>query len=101
MSFASSFSSTVIAARESLEAGREKLRKQHEQGSPGIQVSNGLTSMLDDILLMLFESAIENVCESDAHRRDLESNIALVAHGGYGRKDIAPYSDMDLSLIHI
>ena len=99
MSFASSFSSTVIAARESLEAGREKLRKQHEQGSPGIQVSNGLTSMLDDILLMLFESAIENVCESDAHRRDLESNIALVAHGGYGRKDIAPYSDMDLMLL--
>ena len=96
MSFASSFNTAVVAARESLEAGREKLRKQHEQGSPGIQVSNGLTSLLDDVLLRLYEAAIDVTCDSDSQRRDLESNIALVAHGGYGRKDIAPYSDMDL-----
>lgn len=99
MSFASSFSTAVVAARESLEAGREKLRKQHEQGSPGIQVSNGLTSLLDDVLMRLYEAAIEVTCDSDSQRRDLESNISLVAHGGYGRKDIAPYSDMDLMLL--
>ena len=31
--------------------------------------------------------------------KGLFSEIALVAHGGYGRRDVAPYSDVDLMIL--
>ena len=85
----------VQQARQRLREGREKLRAQHESGSPGVQVSAHLTDLLDTILRDLFEAVVENV--GDASFQD---DVALVAHGGYGRREMAPYSDVDLMLLY-
>src|SRR3954470_20564194 len=87
----------VAAARERLAAGRQKLKQQHDSGSPGVQVCAHLTDLLDDVLSSLLEAALrESAHEISAG--DLAS-LALVAHGGYGRRDMAPYSDVDLMLL--
>jgi [protein-PII] uridylyltransferase len=86
--------SSVLAAREKLADGRAKLRAQHQAGSPGIQVCARLTDLLDTVLLDLYYDAIDDV------GRDVESLIALAPYGGYGRRDVAPYSDVDLMLLH-
>lgn len=84
----------VLAAREKLADGRAKVQAQHERGSPGIQVCTHLAALLDNVLLDLFRSAVETAGE------ELDSVVALVPVGGFGRRDVAPYSDVDLMLLH-
>src|SRR5262245_9308336 len=84
----------VLAAREKLADGRHKLRVQHESGSPGIQVCARLTELVDTVLLDLFQAALAE-CGSE-----IESEVALVPHGGYGRRDVAPFSDVDLMFLY-
>jgi [protein-PII] uridylyltransferase len=85
----------VIHSRERLKQGRLKLRAQHDSGSPSIQVCVRLTDLVDSIVLDLYDAAIERLGFDDSPGR-----FAIVAHGGYGRRDIAPYSDVDLMLVH-
>jgi [protein-PII] uridylyltransferase len=89
-----SFRPAIVIARERLAAGRAKLRKQHDSGSPGIQVCALLSDLLDSVVLDLYWAAIK-----EAGDPTVESEIALVPHGGYGRRDVAPYSDVDLMML--
>ena len=90
-----SLNPAVLEAREKLQQGRQRLREQHERGSPGIQVCAGLTELYDEIILDLYHAALAEL-GADA---PLESSLALVAHSGYGRREVAPYSDVDLMLL--
>lgn len=87
----------VIEARQKLLEGRVKLRAQHDAGSPGLQVCAKLTDLLDSVVLDL-----ANVATSHAGNLSgqVDANFCLVAHGGYGRRDVAPHSDVDLMLLH-
>ena len=89
---------SVVDNKQRLAEGREKLRQRHLKGSPGIQVCAALTDLLDTIILDLFESAVADL-EREGHT-GLLSEVALVPHGGYGRRDVAPYSDVDLMLLY-
>jgi len=84
----------VLTARDKLRKGREKLRTLHASGAPGIQVSSYLTDLIDAICLELYQTAL-----ADLGGNERESHLALVAHGGYGRRDVAPFSDVDLMLL--
>lgn len=86
----------VLAARTYLADGREKLRGQFDAGSPGIQLGFFLCDLLDKVVLEIFHAALED----HPDRSTLEEGVALVAHSGYGRRDNAPYSDVDLMLLH-
>ena len=88
----------MLAAKDWLAEERAKIKQQHDGGSPGIQVCARLTDMLDQVVLSLFESALEELPSAD--QMLLRHEIALVAHGGYGRRDVAPYSDVDLMLLY-
>ncbi|MCG8650578.1 MAG: [protein-PII] uridylyltransferase [Pirellulales bacterium] len=84
----------VIRCRERLSQGREKARRQHDSGSPGMQVSTRLADLYDDVVLDIWNEATrEHVTDQRL------SNMSLVAHGGFGRRDLAPFSDADLMLL--
>ncbi|KAA1260618.1 Bifunctional uridylyltransferase/uridylyl-removing enzyme [Rubripirellula obstinata] len=84
----------INRCREMLEAGREKAYAQHRLGSPGMQVSTLLADLYDDVVLEIWHQAIAQHGDDDRL-----SGLALVAHGGFGRRDLAPYSDADLMLL--
>jgi [protein-PII] uridylyltransferase len=84
----------VIRCRERLREGREKARQQHESGSPGVQVSTRLADLYDDVVLDVWQEATrEHVTDPRL------GELCLVAHGGFGRRDLAPFSDADLMLL--
>ncbi len=92
------FNVSVLAAKARLAEGRDKLRQQHEAGSPGIQVCALLTDLLDEIVVALYEAALADQSEADV--RLLSDHVAIVALGGYARRQMAPFSDVDLMLLH-
>src|SRR4029450_11056871 len=98
MSAGPGLKSTVVAARQRLVAGRDQLRRQHDSGSPGVQVCAHLTDLLEAIVLDLFQSALDDLDEPT--RKRLANSTALLAHSGFGRRETAPYSDIDLKLLH-
>lgn len=82
----------VVDTRRKLQEARAKLRAQHAAGAPGIQVCTKWSDILDEVAIDLFRAAI---AESRASEEAADC-VALVAHGGYGRRETAPYSDLDL-----
>ena len=56
------------------------------------------SNLRDAVVLELIEAALQDL--GQAGPKGLMSEIAVVAHGGYGRRDVAPYSDVDLMILH-
>ncbi|MGV3483112.1 MAG: [protein-PII] uridylyltransferase [Planctomycetaceae bacterium] len=86
--------SVVLDARQRLRDGRQKIRKQHDLGAPGPQVCAQITDLFDGVILDIWNAATKELL-TDSQR----ANLALIAHGGYGRRDLAPYSDVDIMLM--
>lgn len=90
--------SSVLDARARLEQGRRLLAERHARGASGLQVSSGLADLFEEVVRELFEAALADL--EDTGPEGLRSEVALVAHGGFGRRDPAPYSDVDLMILH-
>jgi len=90
--------SNIVAARQRLAEELAGLRQRHGAGESGVEVCAALTELRDDVLRELFSAAMRDL--SAGGKGGWQSQVALVAHGGYGRCDVAPYSDVDLMILH-
>jgi [protein-PII] uridylyltransferase len=88
----------VLAARERLAQGYRRLKLRHADGATGASVCTATTALRDEVIRDLYWQALQDL--GAAGSAGLDSRVALVAHGGYGRGDVAPFSDVDLLLLH-
>ncbi len=88
----------VLEVRRQLADGRQQLREQHDRGLEGARVCTRYTSLVDTAILRLYDAYLGELPESDA--RQVRERVALVAHGGYGRRQQAPFSDVDLMILY-
>ncbi|HEX9284470.1 MAG TPA: DUF294 nucleotidyltransferase-like domain-containing protein, partial [Nitrospirales bacterium] len=79
-------------SRDSLDARRQAIAAAHTCGTTGAAVVAALTNLADEILLDLYTASSDQ--EPDP------TGVALVALGGYGRRELAPYSDIDLMFLY-
>lgn len=87
----------VLDARRRLAEGQQRLKLRHRQGGSGVEIGAAASDLRDEILTNLVEAALGDFRRRESAARDLD--VAFVAHGGYGRREVAPYSDVDLMLL--
>ena len=85
--------SAASRAKALLEAGRTRILAAHRAGAGGQEVVRAFSQLTDEVLVGLCQDLWFEVAglEPDGYPR-----MALVATGGYGRRELAPRSDVDL-----
>ncbi|MBC7506122.1 MAG: nucleotidyltransferase domain-containing protein, partial [Sandarakinorhabdus sp.] len=81
--------------REALAQGRAELKRRlHETPAKGLELAGAQAFLVDQLLRILFDCVVTDLYP--ATNRTASERLALVAVGGYGRGQMAPFSDIDL-----
>ena len=83
--------------REFLKLEEHRLRLLHSRGAGGLEYANARAHLIDVLLRTLYKNAC-SFCLVNRPRNQLP--LIMIATGGYGRRELAPFSDIDVSFIH-
>lgn len=88
----------VRSLRKQLREQRAEIRQMHQRGLSGPKASAKLAAMIDAVVVKLFHRCLEDLSAAEADK--LRANVALLALGSYGRRQSAPFSDVDLMILY-
>ena len=80
--------------KAALDRGRDEIRRRFEAGGPAARAVAEQSFLIDQLIRVLYDFVVETVYPL-ANPTEGEK-MAIVAVGGYGRGELAPYSDIDL-----
>ena len=86
----------LAAAKAYLKSEQTALRVLHNAGATGLAVVNARSASVDELLVALFDYAIATFTRAHG---SLPMPVALLALGGYGRGELAPWSDIDVMFL--
>ncbi len=69
------------------------LKLEHDSGLDGLEIITQLTRLMDEIIGFVFEHTATQLRKEGVEEDD---QLTLLALGSYGRKEMAPHSDVDL-----
>ena len=75
--------------QDALTTGRQRLHQNHLAGASGHAIVQGHAYLMDVLLCRIYRLVHQG-------QEDAKETFSLVATGGYGRGELAPFSDIDL-----
>jgi [protein-PII] uridylyltransferase len=86
----------LIALKKFLKIETQRLSLRHRFGISGDQIVQARSLIVDLLIERISRAAVEEKFGADASG----GQFAIVALGGYGRSELAPYSDIDIMFLH-
>ncbi|MFW2850537.1 [protein-PII] uridylyltransferase [Sphingomonas sp. TX0543] len=88
----------TVELKSALDAGRVEIaRRLTEHPSRGLEAANGQAFLIDQILRVLFDLVTQRLYPLS--NPTAAERLALLAVGGYGRGEMAPFSDVDIAFL--
>lgn len=87
---------STVTGSQSLQEQRESLHHRLREGATGAEVVQAFSDFMDGLLMARFREVIQ---QGNAKIRSSCQQCCLVAMGGYGRRELAPYSDIDVMVL--
>jgi [protein-PII] uridylyltransferase len=87
----------IAACKAYLKQAMADLKESHDQGASGIAVENGRAAIIDKLVVRLFDNAIALYAQM---RGPTPAAVSMLALGGYGRSELAPWSDVDVMFLY-
>src|SRR5882672_2766095 len=78
-----------------LRNGRSCIAEQFRIHPNGLETARAYSDLVDEVIRRMLVIA----CEKAGHPEAESSHISVVATGGYGRREICPHSDIDITFI--
>lgn len=83
--------------KRTLEQIRGRAAKLFREGARGMQIASLLSDAMDTYTISILQETLNEFTESE--QQELKQHSAMIAIGGSGRGEVAPYSDSDLIFI--
>ena len=76
---------------------RRRVAERHAAGGDAVETCRFATDLFDELIRDLWAAILDELGEEQCR---VARGITLVAHGGYGRREMVAYSDIDLMVLH-
>ena len=87
----------VEVLKEAYQAGKGEVQNRFNDGGDGTSVLHSNAFLIDQLIRVIFDFAITKVYPIAIRTKGEE--MSVVALGGYGRAELAPFSDVDLMFL--